>query len=1432
MSRRPRKYQQASSAFYYGDPNAWKAWPELAIRLSHLQDETTTKDIFNTFEKYGDISRIEIFREDRRSNGESPGRIIFSPVPTEEFWYTGTCSIKPANGGTGYPIGLEIRKDDQSDGKMQSPARPRVWFDKTMHMNPSKLHFGLMENPETMMQLQTVTHPSFVVDFRRRRLTVKFGVEHKDPRHKEPHTSEYVSFNRVGKLDRTNRYMFQVSFEHLNVIHRLNLPNRSFQLLLQLGCPPQFYRKREGSTIHSDELVWSEFSNTWYRQTDIVYDPDLNSTSVIALHKTMPVIDIGRWTTYLFEFPSDPRTATSFAKILDALQDFNINIVPINKLYITPGRPSELWDMIDTPKSTTLNAKVAEFYLPFEVRYQLEVCISREVINEYNVSRSFVAKLAGIASKDATKARNILEKVAEMGIRFYDPMSIFEDDQILSFYAKTDIPHYCAFARKATVTPTTVHYSSPTVETTNRVLRHYAKENDQGRFLRVQFTDELLDGKIHLCKNELNDELFSRVYRTLFNGIQIGDRHFKFLAFGNSQFRENGAYFFCETDELTCGQIRDWMGSFSHINVAAKYAARLGQCFSTTRAINGLSAPTVVTIPDIERNGFTFTDGVGKISPFLAQMIAHELGIRAATTPSAFQFRLGGCKGILVTSPDAVDRQVHIRKSQQKFTATYNGLEIIRCSHYSCATLNRQTITILSSLGVPDESFLDLMTDQLSNYESAMKDDVLARGLLLRYIDENQMTINIAQMVHSGFMETQDPFVVSLLHLWRSWSIKLLKEKAKIVIEDGAFVLGCVDETSTLKGYHQPTVSQGVQLPVEELPEIFIQVPLKGGDPKNPIYTVIEGICLVGRNPSLHPGDLRVVRAVDAPSLRHLRDVVVFPSTGDRDIPSMCSGGDLDGDDYFVIWDNSLRPREWNATPMNYTSPPPRVQQNPVEVEDLMKFFVRYMKNDSLPSIALAHQAQSDNLGVKNPTCIELAELHSKAVDYVKTGYPAEMPKRLKPRKWPHFMESRHRPKELYYRSTKIVGQLYDKVENIAFKPKYDLPFDRRVLAAYEIDDSLMAAARKLKSAYDYSMRQIMSQHDIRTEFEVWTTFILSKPRVGSDYKQQEAIGRVSDELKDTYRAACIKAAGGSDYGVLGPFVASMYRVTKEELDIALAECRATRTTGDGITVPVRRMEPAYMPLISFPWLFEKVLGRIATGVDMSEDLADLGFVPLSFKNDREAGGAKPATQDYIRREDGVIVHRGQEIDFFEDHGDYGSEDGAAGPYGGLVDIDTIGYNHSGGDQNGSSYGGMRDVALAGFRSPEPMGDDLDAAFGALGLKESARNSVNVPTHPVIDLTSESDDGNDRNSVDAPIPPLIDLTFGNDEEDNREQNEDEDDFDLDNGYDVDRQMSMAERDLLTEEPTQEKEDDEVEAEQVQFDIEESAFDRLARMMDS
>lgn len=243
-------------------------------------------------------------------------------------------------------------------------------------------------------------------------------------------------------------------------------------------------------------------------------------------------------------------------------------------------------------------------------------------------------------------------------------------------------------------------------------------------------------------------------------------------------------------------------------------------------------------------------------------------------------------------------------------------------------------------------------------------------------------------------------------------------------------------------------------------------------------------------------------------------------------------------------------------------------------------------------------------------------------------------------------MEKRHKPS---YHSEKILGQLYDKVESVDFVPQWEEPFDKRILRAYKLDDGTLKSARQVKSEYDIAMRRIMAQQEINTEFEVWSTFVLSRPRVGSDYKVQETMAVITDGLKEQFRLTCIERAGSKDFSVLGPFVAAMYKVTKEELDIALAECRSTIIRG-GREVPKRKMEQKSMPLISFPWLFEKELGRIATGMEAGDDLAGLGLLPLVLKSGqgrKRQGGGDENIDDYIQQDDGVIVHRGEELDLF-----------------------------------------------------------------------------------------------------------------------------------------------------------------------------------------
>ncbi|KAI6089668.1 RdRP-domain-containing protein [Hypoxylon rubiginosum] len=1192
----------------------WADWQSICLSVKGIPPKATTFDLWSLFQHHGQIVFVELFERNGVRTGS--GRVRFSPPPAKQFWndYM-TVTIQ----GRQVKIAVNLQRD-RSLPQVQAPSGRN--YPPSLNLAMKALEFGVLSRENEIMPLRTIKNDAqngffLTADFKFKCLEITFACDMKDPRRDDPsirHPSP------VGELEHTQQYRMTIPFPHLKKLVFIDIDEDTWALLIALPSPPLFYKQVDDAKSHSkNRNTWNK-RDSWNRTVDITYDTSWFKNDPVELHKPNQFVDIGRWTSYRLFFAKSALNDWDAMKI--ALKDFNISVdnTTLKEFPEVPAKTPRVWDILEPQKTSafgsndnlTLLANTEDVHLPYDVRYQLEVCISQGILSEFDITAEFLQRLAAISNTRTNRrdrAKDLLAYISEPPIgtrvedrekldekRIYDPMSLFEDKKAMSHYPELSLPDHCQWVRKVVVTPTTMYLSSPAPEPSNRVLRQYNKHED--RFLRVQFTDEIKKGRIFPAPDsDQENALFNRVHRTLQNGIQIGGRHFQYLATGNSQFRENGAYFFCPTEFLTCDNIRRWMGDVNHIRVVAKYAARLGQCFSTTKEPKTCPiGQTIVPIKDIEHNGWCFTDGVGKIAPSRADFLAQTLGSEYKTLksiPSVFQFRLGGSKGILVQWPDIPFNEVHLRPSQNKFTSSTKGLEVIKASRYSTATLNRQTILILSCLGVPDAVFEDMLKNQVANYERAMEEPRVAMQLLSKFIDENGITTSIAQAVADGFMDTKEPFVMAILQNWRAWSMRLLREKARIVVEQSAFVFGCVDETRTLRGWYQSTESTESEEKKNDpnsLPQIFLQVPKTATRlGQQAEYRVITGICVVGRNPALHPGDVRVVEAVDLPALRHLRDVVVFPGVGDRDIPSMCSGGDLDGDDFFVIWDPQLIPTEWYFPPMVHEAPKSKELNRDVRVTDLISFFVRYMKNDSLSTIAHAHLAKCDALldGPKDPKCIELAHLHSNSVDYPKTGLEAKLEPSLRPRLFPHFME---KPPHKTYHSRKILGRLYDHVAKTKFDLKLGGTFDERILRRYALDADTLKMARLVKRQHDKAMRQIMNQHDIETEFEVWSTFILSRPRVGSEYKRQEKMEPVVTSHKERFRKACIKVAGSRDPRVLYPVVAACYHVTWEEAQAALAQ---TDKTDQGPTATEEQL-----PFISFPWIFERELGRIAMSKD------------------------------------------------------------------------------------------------------------------------------------------------------------------------------------------------------------------------------------------
>ena len=79
----------------------------------------------------------------------------------------------------------------------------------------------------------------------------------------------------------------------------------------------------------------------------------------------------------------------------------------------------------------------------------------------------------------------------------------------------------------------------------------------------------------------------------------------------------------------------------------------------------------------------------------------------------------------------------------------------------------------------------------------------------------------------------------------------------------------------------------------------------------------IHGPVLVARSPCNHPGDIQKAIALSRPTLMQrikqhyheslfLDDVVVFSAEGQRPLPDKLAGGDLDGDEFYVIFDEDI----------------------------------------------------------------------------------------------------------------------------------------------------------------------------------------------------------------------------------------------------------------------------------------------------------------------------------------------------------------------------------------------------------------------------------------------------------------------------------------------------------------------------------------------
>lgn len=180
------------------------------------------------------------------------------------------------------------------------------------------------------------------------------------------------------------------------------------------------------------------------------------------------------------------------------------------------------------------------------------------------------------------------------------------------------------------------------------------------------------------------------------------------------------------------------------------------------------------------------------------------------------------------------------------------------------------------------------------------------------------------------------------------------------------------------------------------------------------------------------------------------------------------------------------------------------------------------------------------------------------------------------------------------YRSNKALGALFDEVvkHSFQFRPEWEDSFDKRILERHELDEPILTAARAVKAQYDAAVGRLLVQYNVETEFELYSSWIMSSIKTSNNYKRQEDVGREFDALKQRFREQCCNLAGGSEAPQLDRFVAAMYKVTEQEVKKALNG----NTDGPDESSSDSPQPMTRMPLISFPWIFHWVMIRLAMG--------------------------------------------------------------------------------------------------------------------------------------------------------------------------------------------------------------------------------------------
>ncbi|KAI0517332.1 RdRP-domain-containing protein [Xylaria bambusicola] len=454
-------------------------------------------------------------------------------------------------------------------------------------------------------------------------------------------------------------------------------------------------------------------------------------------------------------------------------------------------------------------------------------------------------------------------------------------------------------------------------------------------------------------------------------GVELQGVHYHFYGYSNSQLKSRSCLLLADSKEAISKRIESF-GDFSKMKTVAKKVKRIGLLFSAAEVATKVDPSRCEDIPDVEDDNYVFTDGCGLISPRFAQELSRQLHLTFRDrryTPSVYQIRYRGYKGVVTLDPTMKNPQtlLKLRKSMKKFSGGDDlSFAVVEYSKpYVYGHLNDEVVILLHALGISAETLLRKQNAHLRFLDAATKDPRVAFKFLCSI-----NKFELAEKVLMESLETSRPEITKLIKEEKGKMLNKRKtQKCRILVPESRLLYGVCDAWGVLK----PGECH-VKITTDE-----------NGLPQ----TLKSAHVLVTRNPCLHPGDLQKFKLVYRPELSHLVDCIVFPICGRRPSADMMSGGDLDGDTFFVCWDKELMPTKLSI-PAEYPAGREPLSFKPISDDDRLQFFAQY-SNVSLGRVKNLYLDWVKIKGAMAPECQELNRLFSQCVD----GNRIKVPPRL-----------------------------------------------------------------------------------------------------------------------------------------------------------------------------------------------------------------------------------------------------------------------------------------------------------------------------------------------------------------------------------------------------------------------------------------------------